>query len=488
MTEISKGGIMTKPSREKWEKNFSEWFRSVLDGAELYDYRYPIKGCGVWRPYGFKLRRNVLKIIRRLLDETNHQEVLLPLLIPETLLAKESEHVKGFEEQVYWVTHGGLDKLDVKLALRPTSETALAPMLKLWIKSHTDLPLKVYQVVSVFRYETKATRPLIRVREITTFKEAHTAHATLEDAERQVKEAIKVYSRFFDELGIPYTINLRPQWDKFAGAIYTVAFDTIMPDKRVMQIGTVHNLGQNFSKAFEITYLKVDGTHDYVWQTCYGISERVIAALISIHGDDRGLILPPSIAPIQLIIVPIPYKGIEEKVYERSREIYEKLMKTGFRVKLDDREDITPGSKFYDWELRGVPLRIEIGPIDLEEETITVSRRDTLERYKFKTNEMIEKLKRLLNEIEEALKKRAQQWFKEQISRIENLEEAKRTFEEKGGIIEVPWCGNDECGLKIGEKLNARVLGEALDVKEYPSKCIICNKESKKILRLARTY
>jgi len=479
---------MQEVKREKWGNNFSEWFRSVLNGAELYDYRYPIKGCGVWRPYGFKLRRNVLKIIRKLLDETNHHEVLLPLLIPETLLAKESEHVKGFEEQVYWVTHGGLDKLDVKLALRPTSETALAPMLKLWIKSHSDLPLKLYQVVSVFRYETKATRPLIRVREITTFKEAHTAHATLEDAERQVKEAVEVYSKFFNSLGIPYTINLRPQWDKFAGAIYTIAFDTIMPDKRVMQIGTVHNLGQNFSKAFEITYLKVDGTHDYIWQTCYGISERAIAALISIHGDDRGLIIPPSIAPIQLVIIPIPYRGFEEKVYEKSREIYEILKKAGFRVKLDDREDITPGSKFYDWELRGIPLRIEIGPKDLEEETITISRRDTLERYKYKVHEMIEKIEKLLEEVEKALKKRAKQWFKNQINRIENLEEAKRIFEEKGGILEVPWCGNDECGLKLGEKLDARVLGEALDVDKYVSKCIICGKPSTKILRLARTY
>ena len=323
---------MSKPTREKWSSNFSEWFRWVLDGAELYDYRYPIKGCGVWRPYGFKLRRNILEIIRKLLDSTGHDEILLPLLIPETLLAKESEHVKGFEGQVYWVTRGGYDDLDVKLALRPTSETALAPMLKLWIKSHADLPIKIYQIVSVFRYETKATRPLIRVREITTFKEAHTAHATFEDSERQIKEAVEIYSRFFDELYIPYVINIRPSWDKFAGALYTIAFDTLMPDGRVMQIGTVHNLGQNFSKAFDITYLKVDGTHDYVWQTCYGISERVIAALISIHGDDRGLIIPPNIAPIQIVIIPIPYKGVEEIVDKACREVYGILVKAGFRA------------------------------------------------------------------------------------------------------------------------------------------------------------
>ncbi len=480
---------MSKPTREKWSNNFGEWFRWVLDGAELYDYRYPVKGCGVWRPYGFKLRKNVLEVLRKLLDSTGHDEVLLPLLIPENLLAKEAEHVREFGAQVFWVTHGGRDELDIKLALRPTSETALAPMLKLWIKSHADLPIKIYQVVSVFRYETKATRPLIRVREITTFKEAHTAHATFEEAEEQVKEAIKIYSEFFDELMIPYVISIRPSWDKFAGALYTVAFDTIMPDGRVMQIGTVHNLGQNFSKAFEITYLKVDGTHEYIWQTCYGISERAIAALIAVHGDDRGMIIPPKLAPIQVVIIPIPYKGVEEKVLNACRNVHEKLVKAGFRVKLDDREDVTPGSKFYDWELRGVPIRIEIGPKDVEENTITISRRDTLERTRCKNDELIDCLKKLMKEIEDSLRNRAWSWFKEKVHRTNSLEEAKKAIEERGGIVELYWCGNEKCGLIAEEKIGARVLGEAIDLKEeINGKCAICSEKASKILRIARTY
>ncbi|MHA1300796.1 MAG: aminoacyl--tRNA ligase-related protein, partial [Candidatus Helarchaeota archaeon] len=276
----------------KWKKNFSEWFNEIISETEILDYRYPLKGCGVWRPYGFKIRKNVLRIIRDLLDETGHDETLFPLLIPDYIFAKEAIHVKGFEEEVYWVTHGGLKELDVKLALRPTSETAIYPMFALWIRSHADFPVKVYQAVSTFRYETKATRPLIRVREITTFKEAHTAHATWEDAEKQVEEGKMVYSKFFQKLGIPYIINKRPEWDKFPGAVYTLAFDTLTMDRKSLQIGTVHNLGQTFAKTFNIEYETEDGGRDYAYQTCYGISERTIAALIAVHGDDRGLKLP----------------------------------------------------------------------------------------------------------------------------------------------------------------------------------------------------
>ncbi len=220
-----------KISREKWSSNFSEWFDWVISQAEIYDYgRYPVKGSGVWMPYGFKIRQNVTTLIRKLLDETGHEEVLFPLLIPETLLKKEAEHIKGFEKEVFWVTHGGEDELEERFALRPTSEVAITLMESLWIKGYSQLPRKFYQIVSVFRYETKATRPMIRVRELSTFKEAHTVHETFEDAARQVDEAVEIYSKFFDILGIPYLISRRPEWDKFAGAEYTIALDTIMPD------------------------------------------------------------------------------------------------------------------------------------------------------------------------------------------------------------------------------------------------------------------
>ncbi|RLG56449.1 MAG: proline--tRNA ligase, partial [Candidatus Hydrothermarchaeota archaeon] len=244
---------------------FSEWYNDIIEKAEILDVRYPVKGLYVWYPYGFKIREHVMEIIRKLLDEKGHEEVLFPLLIPEHEFRKEAKHIKGFEDEVYWVTHGGLEPLEVKLALRPTSETAMYPIFKLWIRSHADMPLKVYQIVNTFRYETKHTRPLIRLREITTFKEAHTAHATWEDAEHQVKEAIEIYKKFFDTLGIPYMISRRPDWDKFPGAEYTMAFDTIFPDGRTLQIGTVHNLGQNFSKTFEITFENINGVQEYAY-------------------------------------------------------------------------------------------------------------------------------------------------------------------------------------------------------------------------------
>ncbi|MEB3772670.1 MAG: proline--tRNA ligase, partial [Desulfurococcales archaeon] len=290
---------MREPAREKWRNEFSRWFDEVLENGEFYDYgRYPVKGMGIWMPYGFQLRRRIIELIRDELDKTGHEEVLFPMLIPETLLRKEKEHIRGFEDEVYWVTHGGLEPLDIKLALRPTSETSITYMESLWIKSYKQLPKKFYQIVSIFRYETKSTRPMIRLREVTTFKEAHTVHASKEDADRQVSEAIEIYKKIFDELGIPYVISKRPEWDKFAGALYTIAFDTIFPDGRVLQIGTAHNLGQNFPRTFDFKIQMEDESLDYPWQTSYGLSDRVIASVIALHGDDKGAVLPVQVAPI----------------------------------------------------------------------------------------------------------------------------------------------------------------------------------------------
>jgi len=345
-------------------KPFNEWFDWVIREAELYDYgRYPAKGMGIWLPYGFKLRKNVIELIRKLLDSTGHEEILLPLLIPYNIIIKESEHIRGFEGQLYWVTHGGYEQLDIKLALRPTSETSLSYMEALWIKSYKQLPKKFYQVGSIFRYETKATRPLLRVREVTTFKEAHTVHEDFKDCERQVKEAMDIYSRFFNELGVPYVVSKRPEWDKFAGAIYTIAFDTLLPDGKALQIGTVHNLGQNFSRVFEVRIQRKDESIDYAWQTSYGISERIIASIVAVHGDSKGLVLPFKVAPIQVIIIPIPAGSDEEKkaVMEHAIKLKNDLISRGLRAETDLREDVTPGEKFYIWELKGVPLRIDLG-------------------------------------------------------------------------------------------------------------------------------
>ena len=477
------------------KSNFSEWFDTVLREAEIFDYgRYPVKGMGVWPPFGFKLRKYVLKIIRELLDSTGHEEVLFPVLIPKTLLEKESEHIRGFEGEVFWVTKGGHEELDIPLALRPTSETAISYMESLWISSYKQLPMKLYQIVPVYRYETKATRPLIRLREVSTFKEAHTAHESFEDADRQCKEAIEIYKKVYERLGIPYMIHMRPPWDKFAGALYTVAFDTVMPDGRVLQIGTVHHLGQNFSIPFEIKFQRVDEEMDLVWQTSYGLSDRVIATVIAVHGDDRGLVLPPEVAPIQVVIIPIPQKDEEmnKKVMEEAKRVKEELERKGWRVKLDDREELTPGSKYYYWELRGVPFRIEIGKREVEGEELTVARRDLGKRVKVKKSELDQKLKEMSEEFLENIKKKAWEFMESRIKYTEDLEEAKRLVEERY-VVEMPWCGDKECGLKIDEEVG-RVLGIPLDKdfrlngKIEEKKCPVCGKPAKAIIRVAKTY
>ena len=475
--------------RQKWSEDFGEWFRNVLINAGIMDYRYPIKGSGVWMPYGFKIRRNILQILRDLLDSTGHEETLFPLLIPETSLAQESAHVKSFEGECLWVTHGGFEPLKVRYALRPTSETVIAPMLKLWIRSHADLPLKLYQVVNVFRHETKATRPILRMREVSTFKEAHTCHATFEEAEEQVHEAVELYKRFFDEVGVPYCVSRRPEWDKFAGALYTIAFDMLCPDGRTLQIGTVHNLGQNFAKAFDITYETNDGSQEHIWTTSYGISGRGIAAVLIIHGDDNGIVLPPKIAPIQVAVVPVPYKGKEEQVNEACRTVASKLKDAGFRVELDLRGDLTPGNKFYYWELRGVPIRIEIGPRDLANGVVTIVRRDTLKKQTWKMDDVASAVQKFVEEMTEDLKANASKWMRERVYRVNSLAEAKRLLEKKAGIVEVPWCGKDECGHSLEEMVEARLLGFPEDsTKKIDGKCLVCGEKALNIVRVALAY
>ncbi len=465
---------------------FSEWFHNILEEAEIIDIRYPIKGMHVWLPQGFKIRKNVLGILRRLLDE-DHEEVLFPLLIPEDELEKEAKHVKGFEDEVYWITHGGLTKLNKKLALRPTSETAMYPMFSLWIRSHSDLPLKIYQVVNTFRYETKHTRPLIRLREITTFKEAHTVHCTEKEAEEQVQNAIGIYKRFFDELGIPYVITKRPKWDKFPGAEYTVAFDTLLPDGKTLQIATVHNLGQNFAKTFGITYEAPSGEHRHVYQTCYGISDRVIASLIAIHGDEAGLCLPPKVAPYQIVIVPIIFRGIEEDVLKFCRKLANSLKEDNLRIHLDDR-DIRAGKKFYEWEMRGIPLRIEIGPKDIENKSAVIFRRDKMERETIPLGleSFKEHIKAILDDINENMKDNAFQSFKNYIKSVRSIDEAAEEISKHKGIISLNWCGKEECGKELEDKIRADILGVRME--DTQGRCINCGDAAKYETLISKTY
>jgi prolyl-tRNA synthetase len=480
---------LARVKRDRWNAHFGKWFREVLIDAEVLDYRYPIKGSGVWLPYGYKIRRAVVQLLRCLHDAAGHDEVQFPVMVTETNLRKEAEHIKDFENEVFWITHGGLKPLEVKYALRPTSETAIYPMLKLWIRSHTDLPKKLYQIGSVFRCETKTTRPIIRVREVTTFKEAHTSHASLQDAELQIEEATQIYKDFFDSLGVPYLISRRPDWDKFPGALYSISFDTVMPDGRTLQIGTIHNLGQNFSKAFDVRFETLRGDREYVWQTCYGISERGIGALISVHGDDNGLVLPPSVAPTQFVIVPIPHKEGYEAILEVSEKVATMLKGAGFRVELDLREDSTPGAKYFYWELRGIPIRIEIGPKDVQTNQVVLVRRDTLEKEMCNVDDLLPRLAQLTGQMSNELREKASHWMKERIASPQSIQEARELLEEKAGVVELKWCGDEKCASELEKELAAAILGTPFgESKPSRGNCLVCGKEGATSVRVAVAY
>ena len=465
-------------------ENFDEWFHDILENANITDSRYPIKGMAVWMPYGFQIRKHTMNIIKRLLDK-DHEEVLFPMLVPESELAKEGIHVKGFEDEVYWVTKGGSRDLNEHLALRPTSETAIYPMYSLWIRTHIDLPIKFYQIVNTFRYETKHTRPLIRVREITTFKEAHTAHATKEESDEQIQDFIAIYKEFFDDLQIPYLISQRPEWDKFPGADYTMAFDVIMPNGKTLQIGTIHNLGQTFAKTFDITFEDKDGEHKYVYQTCAGVSDRVIASVIGIHGDEKGLRLPPKVSPNQVTIIPILFKKGKEEVLAKCSEIKEQLEAAGLRVNIDDR-DIRPGKKFNDWELNGTPVKLELGPRDLENNITIAMRRDEGEKIELALDDSLaENVIDLLDKSSENLSAAAWKFQEEHVKFTEDIDEISELIE-AGYVVRFRWCGDEAIGKDIEEKTGYDILGIQEEISE--GKCIASDNDAKYMALIAKTY
>ncbi len=465
--------------------DFSAWYNDLLWQSEIMDVRYPVKGLYVWYPHGFAIRKHVYNWLRELMDR-EHQETLFPLLIPEYEFMKEAEHIKGFEDEVYWVTHGGKDQLDVPLALRPTSETAIYPMYALWVRSHADLPILLYQVVNTFRYETKHTRPLIRLREITSFKEAHTVHATWEQAEAQVEKAIALYLEFYAKLCIPVVVSKRPEWDKFPGADYTMAVDTIMPDGKTLQIGTVHHLGDHFSKTFSITFEDSEGVQRYAYQTCYGISERSVAALISLHGDDKGLVLPPCMAPVQVVIVPITIGKRKDDVAAASLLVESTLKSAGYRVKTDNR-DMRPGAKYYYWEMRGVPVRLEVGPRDIDAGQVTVVTR-TGERSAIQVSELVIGVNNVLASEQERLRERAESQMQSRLIRAGSVEEALQAL--TTGVAVVNWCGERGCADAMEERLGASVLGTGARSRyldETEGNCLICGNPGRTTL-IGRAY
>ncbi len=461
-------------------EEFNDWYVEIVEKAGLADKRYPIKGMNVWTGYGWKAMRLIDSFIREEFDGTQHQEVCFPLLIPETEFKKEEEHIKGFGSEVYWVTHAGENELDVRLLLRPTSETAMYPIFSLWVRSHADLPLKTYQIVNVFRYETKQTRAFIRMREIHFF-ESHTCHADFEDAEKQISENLEIMERLAKRLCLPYVMCKRPDWDKFAGAFYTIGFDSLMPTGRTLQMGSIHQYKENFSRPYEIKYEDENGEHQYVHQTTFGMSERILGALVSIHADEKGIILPPDIAPIQVIIVPIYSKEDKDTVNLCCDDLDSKFKEAGIRTHIDDR-DLRPGNKFYDWELKGVPLRIEIGSRDIEKDMITAARRDTSERSQLKNNVAVDEVRKLLDNIHKDLHQKVNEEMGKNIHAIDKLSEVK------DGINSIFWCGDEECGHQIEDTTGMALLGEPVDKNPSEDNCVVCGKSTDKIIYIARTY
>src|SRR5487761_875795 len=354
-------------------RDFMDWYLAVVESAHLTDKRYPVKGMNVWTPYGFQARRRLDGVMIREIEATGSKALEFPTLIPETEFAKEAEHIKGFHGEVFWVTRGGESPLDVPLVLRPTSETAMYPLFAIWVRSHRDLPLNVYQIVNTFRYETKTTRPFLRVREIHFFEE-HTCQVDEEKATERVRSNLEAFAQMARALELPYVAIRRPDWDKFAGAHYSIALDIPIGEARTLQIGSIHHYRENFARAYAIQYETPNGSTQFVHQTTFGLSERLLGAVIAVHGDAKGVVFPRALAPFEVVVVPIPARGEGADPVRFAEELAVRLTRHGHRVEVD-RTDDRPGAKYCRWELAGVPLRLEIGRREAERQEVSFTDR-----------------------------------------------------------------------------------------------------------------
>ena len=451
--------------------HFIDWYLAVVEEAHLTDKRYGVKGLNIWTPYGFAARRNLDRVIVREIEATGSWAVEFPALIPATEFAKEKEHIKGFDAEVYWVTKGGLTELDVPLVLRPTSETAMYPVFAIWVRSHRDLPLNVYQIVNVFRYETKTTRPFLRVREIHFFEE-HTCQADEERATERVRSNLAAFRRMAEAYALPYLAIRRPEWDKFPGAFYSVAFDCPVGGARTLQLGSVHHYRENFSGPYGIRYEAADGAQRNVHQTTFGLSERLLGAIVSVHGDAKGVVFPTSVAPFEVVIVPIPGSADDGAPLRVAREVLERLRAAGRRVHLDEGEE-RPGAKYYRWELQGVPLRLEIGRREAASATATAV--DRLGRKASVSLSSLEpEVGARLAEFDRGLADRAQRAFRSAFSPARSLEELAGSTQ----VRLVSWCGAEECGHRVETAIDGALLGvpeEPLPLDPgAPGACIGC--------------
>ncbi len=475
------------PSRSE---NYPEWYNQVVLRAGLADYS-PVRGCMVIRPYGYALWENIRDALDRRFKATGHVNAYFPLFIPMSFIEKEKEHVEGFAPELAVVTHGGGKKLEEPLVVRPTSETIIGHMYAKWIKSYRDLPVLINQWANVVRWELR-TRLFLRTMEFL-WQEGHTAHATAEEAEEEARRMLDVYEDFLhNEAAIPVVKGQKSEIEKFAGALRSYTVEAMMGNTWALQAGTSHNLGQNFAKAFNIRYLDRNNELQYVWTTSWGMSTRVVGAIVMVHGDDQGLRLPPRLAPIQVVIVPIWRKDVDKTpVLDTARQVEQRLREAGIRVHLDDREEHTPGYKFHEWELRGVPLRVEIGPRDVEQGQAVLARRDIPGREgktAVSQESIVQDVRTMLDTIQQAMFDRAKRFMEENTHTVSSYEEFKDVLSTRGGFIRVFWAGTDEDEIRIKEETKATIRCYPFDHDGSEGTCFYTGKKTNRVAIFARAY
>ena len=475
-------GITVKKSED-----FSEWYTQTVIKSELADYA-PVKGLIVLRPDGYSIWESIKSSLDAKFVSTGHRNGFLPTLIPESLLAKEKDHFEGFNPEVFWVTKSGDNELGDRLALRPTSETLAYTLFSKWIRSWRDLPLKINFWNTALRAEIKATKPFLRTSEFL-WQEGHTVHMDEEEAKKEVTDILELYKKTVEEeLAIPVITGKKSEKEKFVGAVYTLTMESLMPDGKALQMGTSHFLGQNFSKPFNLKYADKENVESYAWQTSWGVSWRLIGGMIMVHGDDRGLVLPPRVAPIQVIIIPIYYSNDDkEKIQRVTQEIEKKLKESKIRVQVDNREHLTPGFKFNDWELKGIPLRIEIGPKDLEKNQVTFAIRHNRQKDDQTIAGIIDRVVSELDKIHDDMFADAKKILEDRTVEVDTYDDFKTELE-KGRLIKAPICENSDCEERIKEETSADVRVITEDAMDINSKCIKCSNQSVIRALFARGY
>jgi len=471
----------------KRDVDYSRWYTDIIIQGKLADYS-PVKGCMVIRPNGYAIWEKIQSYLDKMFKESGHVNAYFPLFIPESFMEKEAEHVKGFSPECAVVTHGGGAELEEKLYIRPTSETIIWSMYKKWIMSYRDLPILINQWANVVRWEMR-TRLFLRTTEFL-WQEGHTAHATSDEAEEETRLILDIYQKFAEDyLAISVLTGKKSEAEKFAGALHTYCIEAMMQDKKALQAGTSHNLGQNFAKAFDVKFQDKDGQLKTVWATSWGVSTRLIGALIMAHSDDSGLVLPPKMAVKQVVIIPI-WRSDDEKtrVLNFAGKVLDELKEDNIRVILDDREQFKPGYKFTEWELQGIPVRIEIGPRDEEEKKVVLVRRDTREKIFVSAKEIRNKINSLLVTMQKELLDKSRAFREENTHDIENYDDFKYQIENSGGFFNAHWCGSPGCEQKIKNETKATIRLIPFEQTEKSGKCLLCGAESQGRVIFARAY